>query len=145
MPQLERSLLNVKSLPDVTRVLNTLADLFNNRISFGEPDDGAGNPRGDNIQGAWATATFTALDTATTVTHNLRLNTAGTINCRWLIGRIEHSGTAADGTSAVSIQFETGDTVNTNDIQLRCYVAATRTVDGDNPVTADLFFIPAVT
>ncbi len=145
MPQLERSLLNVKSLPDVTRVLNYLADLFNNRISFGEPDDGAGNPRSDNIQGLWATATFTALDSATTVTHNLGLNTAGTINCRWFVGKIEHDGTLADGTSAVSIQFETGDTVAADTIQLRCYTAATRTVDGDHPVLADLFFIPAVT
>ena len=145
MAQLERSTLNFRGLEGVTRFAQTLADLFNGRISFGEPDDGNGNPRGDNIEGAWATATFTALDTATTVTHNLGLNTAGTINCRWFVGKIEHDGTLADGTSAVSIQFETGDTVAADTIQLRCYTAATRTVDGDHPVLADLFFIPAVT
>ncbi len=137
--------MNFRGLEGVIRFAHTLADLFQGRLSFGEPDDGAGNPRSDNIDGLWATATFTALDTATTVTHNGGFATTGTINCRWFIGLISHDGTAADGTSAVSIQFEDGDTVNTNDIQLRCYVAATRTVDGDHPVTADLFFVPAVT
>ena len=60
MAQLERSTLNFRGLEGVTRFAQTLADLFNGRISFGEPDDGNGNPRGDNIEGAWATATFTA-------------------------------------------------------------------------------------
>lgn len=138
---------NLTSLADIRQLVLLINDIMLGGVGFGAPDDGSGDAAGDNMLGTWATASFTALDTATTVTHNLGISTnaGATPNVRWLVFRVEHDGTGVvDGTPSISLQYETGDTVGTNDIELRAYCGGTRTVGASNPITADLFFIPAV-
>lgn len=149
MSHAERPILNELTLEGLARYVTTISDIMFGGIEFGVPDDGSGGTfvtHGGNMEGQWVTGSFTANDTATTITHNMDLSTTGTINCRWLIFRIEHSGVGATGgDDQISISFETGDTVAADTIQLRAHGGANRTVSGDEPITVDFFFIPAVT
>lgn len=143
----------VDQIKRLTRVANGL-------VGFGHPqdpldDDGttlagasAGNHNGttENIQGSWVELQVETLDAATTCHHHLAVPvvTAGEPNVRWLVFGFQHDGTGASATSgAPGAQFESGDTVNEDNIQLRFY-APGRTVDGDHPLHVTLFFIPAI-
>jgi hypothetical protein len=55
---------------------------------------------------------------------------------------IRHSGVGATGASALSINYEDGDTITADSIQLRAYSSSGRTVDAANPIRVSAFFIP---
>ena len=128
-------------------------------VEFGHPQDPA-DPQSTtladgathngtllNIRGSWVEVEVAALDTAVTFTHNLAqpIVSASVPNVRWLHFLYEHDGTGVtDGTAVVSCNYETGDTVGENAIALRFYAAGGRTVDGDHPLRATLFFVGAV-
>ena len=99
-----------------------------------------------NIEGAWVTLDIDTVDAVETFTHNLDVpvESAGVPNVNWLVFRLEHDGTLAAATSALSISYETPDTVAVNEIDLRLYSDGVRTVDGTHPVRATLFFTRAV-
>jgi hypothetical protein len=84
------------------------------------------------------------LDVAFTCTHNLNIpnKVAGGLNVGWVIVRAEHNGTGAGVTSSISVNYETGDTVTANAIDLRFYANA-RTVNDANPIVFTLWFFPA--
>jgi hypothetical protein len=144
----------VKAVTEVTRVVD-------GEIEFGNPqnpyDDqsttlaGAGTPTThngsvQNIKGQWVEVEVSAADTATTCTHNLNqtVAVAGEPNVRWIVFGFEHDGNTADAASTLSANFETGDTITADAIELRFYVGGTRVVDGDHKLKVTLFFIPAV-
>jgi hypothetical protein len=130
-----------REIANTQRTLIQLARIVNREIEFGNPAD----PDAANIRGSWAEGTFTAVDTATTFTHNLEIptNSGGTPNVRWKKAMIRHDGVGASP-GPLSIEFVDGDTVTTTTIQLTLRSAGTRTIDGTHPVTVSLFFIPAV-
>ncbi len=109
------------------------------------PEGGSAHPNGllHNMEGSWVTVSFTALDTATTVTHNLELDTTGTAsanpNVVWRVMGIKHSGVGATAVDSMSVNYEIGDAINTNDIELRLYSGGTRTVSGAQPATVLLW------
>jgi hypothetical protein len=122
-------------------LLGQMARAINGFIEFGNVTD-----QDTNIRGTWVEQSFTAADTKTVVTHNMNIpiSVAGAPNVRWLCFGFEHDGDTTDAASTLSVNFEAGDAVAVNTIELRLYVGGTRVVDGDHPVTATLFFTPAV-
>ncbi len=129
--------------------LRQVIDVLNGQLGFGAPISAdaptAGDQAVDNLEGSWVTKVFDTLDAVETCTHNLDVpvNSAGTPNVRWLLFGIEHDGNSATSASAVSISYETGDTVAVNEIDLRAYSSSGRVVDGDHPLTVTLFFTRA--
>ena len=99
-----------------------------------------------NIRGSWAERDIDTLDTAHLFHHNLDIPVlvAGEPNVRVFTAWIQHSGAAAVAASVISWNFEEGDAVNLNSIELRFYAEATRTVNAGNPIKVSFFFIPAV-
>jgi hypothetical protein len=137
-------------LEGVIASVTELQQLFYGRLGFGHP---AGTQaKLDNMRGAWVTVSFVAADTLTAVVHNLDIpvqtNAAGANqpNVRWLVFRIEHSGTAANAASTLSVSYETGDAANitADSMPLRLYAGGARTVGAaTDDVQVDLFVIPA--
>jgi hypothetical protein len=145
----------------VVEAISRLLRIVEGEIEIGDPqhpqDDGSAtlagsgtptthNGRVVNIRGSWVELNVTAADTAVTCTHNLSIPVAvtGEPNVLWTVKRCIHSGTAANAASTWSVNFEVGDTVGTDAIQLRFYAAGARTVNADNPLKVTLFFEPAV-
>jgi hypothetical protein len=134
-------------------------------VEFGNPQDptdatsttlagaAAGNHPGtlQNIFGSWVEVEVSTADTAVTCYHNLNMPViTGEPNVRWLVFGLEHDGWdggivgAASWDGAMSCSFQTGDTINVNDIQLRFYAVAPRVIAAAHPLKATLFFIPAI-
>lgn len=135
-------------------------------IEFGDPQDPtalssttlagssaaahAGNLQ--NIKGAWASALVETANTAVTFHHNLDvpITVAGRPNVRVLSFWWEHDGwdgaavDSATAVSALSYNFQTGDTVSATSVQLRFYAALPRVLSAAHPLRVDLFFVPAV-
>ena len=136
-------------IDEVQRVLDAqnnmlarMARTINGMIEFGNVTDEEAN-----IRGQWVEVAIAAVDTATTFTHNMNIpiSSAGLPNVRWLVFGFEHDGVGVtDGTATMSLNFEAGDTVGTNAIQLRLYADGSRTVGASNKVTVTLFFTPAI-
>jgi hypothetical protein len=127
-----------------------VASKINGQISIGEPvsEDTTLKPNGvkGHLLGSFVEVVIGTndLNTAMTCTHNLNLSVWGTdLNVGWIIVRAEHSGTGAAVNSTISCNFQTGDTIGANAIELRFY-ADTRTVtDGADALTVHLWFFPA--
>lgn len=137
-------------------------------IGFGHPNDPedttSTTPAGmaatshngsiENIAGSWVEAKWGTVDGSgdhiVTVYHNLfpdpayTLPVTGEPNVRWLVFGFSHDGNTVDAASTLSVVFQEGDTVAANSIELQLHVGGTRVVDDTHPVTATLFFIPAV-
>ena len=131
-----------------------VADVVNGQVSIGEPisHDTALLPNGvkGHLIGSFVTVILGqgfALDTNITCTHNLNVENKGVgtdpteLNVGWVIVRAEHSGTGAGVTSTISCNYETGDAVTANSIELRFYANA-RTVDQVDPLYITLWFFP---
>jgi hypothetical protein len=165
MSRIPRFLVDPDKPESIVQQMEEIHRVADGDIGFGHPNDpnsigsttaaGAAdvNHNGtlENITGSWVEVTFPALDTAVTCHHNLFRNwpdyvlpITGEPNVRWLVFGFSHDGDTADAASTLSVNFEKLDTVAANSIQLRLYKAGARVVDGTHPVTATLFFIPAV-
>ena len=123
---------------------NPLAPIINGELSFGEPIDfRGGNANGvkDNMRGSWVTATIEAVNAALTFNHNLNLSIIGCTtvkpNVVWVITCIRHSGT---GTGALALEFQQGDAIGANSIQLRLRNIGRTVAAGADAVTATVFF-----
>lgn len=120
-------------------------DALDGRLTRGNPKVKANHPNGalDNWRGSWVSVEVDTLDAAVTCTHNLGVEIVGSNpNVLWQIVSVEHDGAGASATSgATDAQFETGDTITTNTIELRFYSPG-RTVDGTHPLTVILWFEP---
>ena len=135
----------------IVRQINLITEGINGNLGFGLPPGTDAEALKDNIHGAWVRGEFTAKDTATVFTHNLGVPIAdGTAsastfipNVRWLIFMMAHDGNAAQIGSVMSINFEIGDEITENSIELRLYSVAGRLIDSDHKVYVDLFFVPA--
>jgi len=144
---------NTTAIRLIVEYLTRAAEVTNGQLGFGLPPGASETASKDNIHGAWVRGTFEATDTKLVFSHNLNLplsdgtatSTGNIPNVRWFVTMLSHSGAgAAVGASTMNVQFEQGDTVTPNSIELRLYAEATRTIAaGANAVTADLFFIPA--
>jgi len=146
-----------KNPQSISEAVNELLRVVKSEISFGDPLDpasdqsttlaggtglGAHNGRPSNIEGTWVEVKFEALHTALTCVHNLGVPIInGEVNVRWEVMGIRHSGVGAAGASAISINFQNGDTITKNSIQLRVYSSFGRTVDAANPIRVSLRFI----
>ena len=144
----------------LVETLRRFVEEFDGRVSFGTPQDplaedgttlagaAAANHPGtlQNIEGAWVEYDVTALDTATTLYHNLGqkvVSATGSPNVRWLLMGFQHDGTTADPDATLSCNYQTGDTVTADSIQLRFYATGTRAVGVANPLRVTLFFMRA--
>ena len=155
----------------VAEQVDELLRVVDQEIEFGEPQDptdptatglagamgaaGAHNGTLANIAGSFVETALTVTGlTTVTCSHNLYLEypeytvpVSGQPNCRWLMFGVMHDGTGQDATSrlAVDVAFM-GDTVNTDDIQLRFNLqlfGTAITVGSSNPVLVTLFFTRA--
>jgi len=146
---------------DLVAAIEELQEIVRQRVEFGNPQNpkdptsttlaGSGaitehNGTLSNIRGSWVQVSVTALDSPVVFTHNLDVEfvSATTPNVLWLPMRFVHDGTAALGSSALALNYETGDVVTRNSIELRLYCGTGRTVSVASPVEVTLFFIPAV-
>jgi hypothetical protein len=128
----------------------TVADLLNGQLSIGEPvsEDATLKPNGvkGHLLGSFVNVVIGTgdLDAAFTCTHNLNIPQKGTgtapteLNVCWTIVRAEHSGNGAGVTSTISCNYETGDAVTANAIDLRFYANARTVAD---PAPDDRIFI----
>jgi hypothetical protein len=141
----------VKYLAEVQRVVDSLIEFGNPQNPFDDQSstlaDGAThNGSLQNIHGSWVEVEVDTANSSVTCTHNLNvpIAVAGEPNVRWLVFGFEHDGNTADAASTLSVNFETGDTITTDAIDLYFHVGGTRVVDGDHKLKATLFFVPAV-
>lgn len=136
---------------DVQRAYASVAALLTAGLHVGDPThpvSTTNHPNGhlQNFDCSFATVEFTATDTATTVTHNLNQSTTGTAsntkpNVIWLVVGLKHDGTGTTGAAdTMTLEYEEGDTITADSIQLRIHAGGPRTVDGTHPVTAVLCF-----
>jgi len=145
-----------------------VADTINGQISIGEPlatlADGTGGldtlrPNGvkGHLLGSFVDVEIGTGDLAVaiTCTHNLNIINKGTtplaesgnesdLNVCWVIVRTEHDGTGPPvNVDTISCNFQTGDTVTDNSIQLRFHaVLGGRTVADASPIYLKLWFFP---
>ena len=99
------------------------------------------NGRPGNIFGSWVEKEITTSSTAIVFDHNLEIPVINSeVNVRWRTN-FRHSG-AGLAVGAMTLEFQDGDTVGENSIELRLRVGGTRTVNGANPVRVSVHFIP---
>lgn len=168
MARPRRVVVDPKDAKSLAEQLDEAVRVLDGQVSFGDPQDptnpasttlagaATGNHPGNiqNIEGAWASATVTAANTAVTFHHNLNLaaplSVAGRPNVRVLAFWYEHDGwdgaavDSATDVSTVSYNFQTGDTVAATSVQLRFYAALPRVISVAHPLRVDMFFVPAV-
>lgn len=119
------------------------------RLREGDPThpvDSTNQPNGllHNMEGSWVTVEFAALNTATTIQHNLSLPTTGTSNSSpnvvWKMMGVKHSGVGTLVTDSVSVVYDIGDAIGSDSIELRAFSGGARTVAaGANALTVLLF------
>lgn len=98
----------------------------------------------DNMMGSWVEIEVDTMDAPFICYHNLGVvPIAGQVNVRWFVAGFFHDGTGANAASTISVNYETGDAVTANSIELRMYAGGTRSM-AENPIKVTLFFIPAV-
>lgn len=152
-----------RAVGGISTVLGQLQKQANQEIEFGYPDDGAGTAAVQNIVGAWSSKLITGgLGGAFTFTHNLGTAAQKTLltvvpgraynyaNVRWAIVNFTHgdrTGTQAGPAAAAnaahnSVHFLLGDAVTLDAIDLR--VHSNLTVNANNPLLVEIFFIPVV-
>jgi hypothetical protein len=125
-----------------------LEGIFRAGLTFGVPVSiselgVASGQRSGNVRGSWVEKSVTALGT-NTFTHNLNLPTpTGVLNVRWLLFGVRHNGTGAGAGDVVCSPIYQGGTVGSDSIDLYVTAAGARTVDGSNPLTLTMFFMPA--
>lgn len=118
------------------------------RISFGEPTP-TGNGLLNNMEGSWVVLSVTDVASAYVCSHNLSVPVVSTFvrpNVRWLVFGMEHSDAVSAGNAydaPFNVYYRIGDPITEDAISLRLARVSNRTVDGSNPVTVTLFFIPA--
>jgi hypothetical protein len=149
----------VKAVTEIARVVDGNVEFGNPQNPYDDQDDtlaGSDVPTThngflQNIKGSWVEEEIGskwALGAAVTCYHNLNVPVAvaGLPNVRWLVFGFQHdgNGVAADTTCTVSANFQAGDTVATDSIQLRFYAAGARVVDQTHLLKVTLFFTPAV-
>ncbi len=162
MSRIGRTLSDPEDPKAVAEWLTRVQKAIDGDIEFGHPNDSqdltsavlAGSVAAAhpgtlmNIAGSWVEVEVETLDDPVTCFHNLDVPViaANLPNVRWVVFGYQHDGTAVTATAAISCNYESGapDTIAVNSIQLRFYAAATRTVDGDHPIKATLFFVRAV-
>ncbi len=158
----------------VAEQVDELLRVVDQEIEFGEPQDpkdatdaggrvlagtvavaDAHNGTLGNVAGSWVETALTVSGlTTVTCSHNLYLDypeytvpISGEPNCRWLVFGVMHDGTGQDATSRIAVDVAfMGDTVNTDDIQLRFNLqlfGTAITVGSSNPVLVTLFFTRA--
>lgn len=147
-----------RDLDSLFEHVQELEKIIRNKVEFGnpghpvDPADGTlagstatvhnGSP--DNILGSWVEVEVASADVPFTCYHNLGVAPmGGQVNVRWQVHGIFHDGAGADPASTISVNYEYGDAVTANSIELRMYVGGARSVS-ENPVKLTLFFTPAV-
>lgn len=145
--------------PDaVAEWARAVADWANGQVSIGEPvatiGDGSGivdplRPNGvkGHLLGSFVVRSDIVLaDTVYTFTHNLNIPNKAVandpLNVCWVVVRLVHDGTAVNEASTISVNYESGDAVTENAIDLRFYIGGARTIAAPNPLTAALWFFP---
>jgi hypothetical protein len=113
-----------------------LQDIIDGQIWDGSP---TGEP--NNSEGVWVVGMHTGTG-AVTYAHNLDISTAGFavdgLNVTWRIAGIKHSG--AGTLDAISLEFQAGDTVNVDDIQLRARYGGRTVGAAPNDIMIAVFF-----
>lgn len=154
-----RSLVDPRDPQSIVNQVQRLTSTVDGLLGFGSPQDptdpqstdladgAAHNGSLENMDGSWVEVDVETLDAATTCTHNLAapaISATASPNVRWLVFGYEHDGTGTTGASdTVSCNYETGDAITDDAIELRFY-AANRTVDATHPLRVTLFFVRAV-
>lgn len=105
--------------PDELReILREHGEAINGGLDRGDPGDPDG-PRAGNVAGQWIVVTVESANAAVTFTHNLDLPEATVSttqpNVTWEASFV-HSGA---GTGGMSLEYQTGDNVDENAIELR--------------------------
>lgn len=158
MGRLKNISINPGDPNSVAEAVQEILRVLDREVGFGDPLDptsdnsvvlaggtGATSHNGtpSNIAGAWVELEFEALDTPVTATHNLNAPVINNeVNVRIASQTIRHSGVGATVASCLSINYEDGDTITSNSIQLRAYCTSGRTVNAANPVRVSLYLIP---
>lgn len=123
----------------------SVTDKLNGGLSLGDPthpQSGSEFPNGlrGNLASSYVVNSVTAAGTAVDYTHNLDIGVgaANALNVFWFAG-FKHSGVGASSISAMSLDFQVGDTVGADSVQLRLR-APNRTVNVANPVVVCVMF-----
>ena len=132
--------------PDaVVEFLGEIATILDGQLGHADFDKGdSGRPNGilDNFRESYVRVEITAADTAVTFSHNLDLPVvSGSVNVVWEAVCLAHSG-AGTSPGPLSLEYQDGDSVGNNSIQLRLRSAGSRTIDASNPVRALVRFVP---
>ena len=139
--------------------VDRLEEVINGKLGFGNaelpsetvirgllPGQTSTVPNGTpgNIYGSIVGQQVTANRGVTTFYHNLGIPVVDGLNVRWFVIAMEHDGQGVGSNFVtISLNFQTGDTVTENSVQLR-WAAPTRTVDAFHPLYFEVFFIPGV-
>jgi hypothetical protein len=141
-------LLNPEDPESVAQWARDVGDVVNGQLSIGEPisHDVALFPNGvkGHMLGSFVTHTAIVLaDNAYTFTHNLNIpnKATGGFNVGWIPVRYIHDGNTVDAASTISVNYETGDAITANAIDLRFYFGGTRVIAG-HALTATIWFFP---
>ena len=136
-----------------------ITELLSGQVSIGEPvafdyltggvDALRPNGTTGNIHGSFVYMPVIQADVAVTYTHNLNIPNKGgagpppDLNVGWIPVRIIHNGNTVNAASTISVNYEIGDAVTANSIQLRWYIGGTRVIAKPHDLYTYLWFFPA--
>lgn len=138
---------------DVVNAYRALADVLSAGLHLGDPTHPQGttqHPNGQlaNFDISFVQVSFEATGTAVAFQHNLGASTTGvsndTPNVCWLVIGAKHDGTASAGTHPWSLEYQEGDTIGADSIELRLRKAG-GTVDATHPFKVVVCFWKGVT